>query len=165
VYPVSLGFDEAERRMRALIANGHHAEALTTAVFSFEKTMRRALLYFAVARGFTSKQAQHLIGKRGFHDLKDMWSCFDPKYRSLPQLVGAAAWQQVANAVTMRNKLVHGERVYKLTECKDAAERVLTALCLLRGVLKADVGFEGWSRLPTRRKAALPWLAKRQLAS
>jgi hypothetical protein len=160
LYPVSLGFSEAERRIKRLIANGHHAEALVTAVFTFEKTIRRSLRFMAVARGFTSKQAEVLFEHKGFNDLKNIWPCFDKTHQPLAAVVGNGYWRYVPNAVTMRNRLVHGERVYKLDECRTEAERVLAALRALQGSLKATVGFDGWSRLPIRRNAALPWLAQ-----
>jgi hypothetical protein len=158
MYPVSLGFQEAERRINALIANGHHAEALITSVFSFEKTLRRALRFCAVTRGFTSKHAETLFGNMRFKDLKEVWPCFDKHHRALPEFIGNAKWQHIQPAVTMRNKLAHGERVYKLAECKLAAERVLEALNDFRAKLQAEIQFDGWSRLPVRRKPALQWL-------
>ena len=72
MYPVSLGFAEAEKRMAALSANGHHAEALITSVFTLEKTLRRSLRCCAVRRGFTSKQADKLFGNMGFKNLQEM---------------------------------------------------------------------------------------------
>lgn len=157
MYPVSLGFQEAERRIRALLANGHNAEALITSVFTFEKTLRRALRFCAVSRGFTSKQAEVLFDNMGFKDLKEVWPCFEKENRSLPDFVGNAKWQHVQPAITMRNKLAHGERVYKLIDCQLAAERVLDALNEFRAKLSAEFQFDGWSRLPVRRKASLQW--------
>jgi hypothetical protein len=157
MYPVSLGFQGAERRIRALLANGHNAEALITSVFTFEKTLRRALRFCAVSRGFTSKQAEALFDNMGFKDLKEVWPCFEKEHRSLPDFIGNAKWQHVQPAITMRNKLAHGERVYKLTECQQAAERVLDALIEFRAKLVAEIQFDGWSRLPVRSKAALQW--------
>lgn len=159
MYPVSFGFQEAERRIRALLANGHHAEALITSVFTFEKTLRRTLRFCAVSRGFTSKQAEALFNGMGFKDLKEVWPCFEKEHRSLPEFIGNSKWQHVQPAVTMRNKLAHGERVYKLIDCKLAAEQILDALNEFRAKLNADIQFDGWSRLPVRRKAALQWHA------
>ena len=158
MYPISLGFQEAELRISTLIANGHHAEALITSVFSFEKTLRRALRFCAVSRGFTSKHAEILFDNMGFKDLKEIWPCFDKQHRLLPEFIGNAKWQHIQPAVTMRNKLAHGERVYKLADCKLAAEMVLEALNEFRANLQAEIQFDGWSRLPVRRKAALQWL-------
>lgn len=158
MYPVSLGFQEAERRIKALIVNGHHAEALITSVFSFEKTLRRSLRFCAVSRGFTSKQAEILFKNMGFNDLKEVWLCFDKQHRALPEFIGNTNWQHIKPAVTMRNKLAHGERVYKLAECKLVAENVLEAINEFRSKLQAEIQFDGWSRLPVRRKAALQWL-------
>ena len=41
MYPVNLGFDAAKDRIRMLISNGHHCEALLTSVFTLEKTIHR----------------------------------------------------------------------------------------------------------------------------
>ena len=59
----------------------------------------------------------------------------------------------------MRNKLAHGERVYKLQECKAAAEQILAALNDLRNKLQTEVQFDGWSRVPVRKSAVLPWVS------
>lgn len=158
MYPVSLGFQEAERRIRALLKNGHNAEALITSVFTFEKTLRRALRFCAVSRGFTSKQAEALFNNMGFKDLKERWPCFEKENRSLDEFIGNSKWQHVQPAITMRNKLAHGERVYKLADCELAANRMLDALGEFRNKLTAEIQFDGWSRLPIRRKVALQWL-------
>lgn len=157
MYPVSLGFDAAEQRIQELIKNGHHAEALVTSVFTFEKTLRRSLRFCAVSRGFTSEHAGILFKNMGFNQLKEVWPCFERNHRSLSDFVGDK-WQYVTPAVTMRNKLAHGERVYKLTECKSAAMNVLDANKDFRDKLISVVEFDGWRRLSVRRKSALQWL-------
>jgi hypothetical protein len=158
MYPISLGYDQATSRIQALLANGHHAEALLTAVFTFEKTVRRMLRYYAVCRGFTSKHAEVLFAKMGFHQLKDVWQCFEKSNRSLPDSVGLH-WQCIPHAVTMRNKIVHGEQVYNLAECKAEAQNVLNALDAFRKTSLNDVGYDGWTKLPVRRKPRLEWHA------
>jgi hypothetical protein len=156
MYPVSLGFVQAEARIQELLLNGHSAEALLTSVFTFEKTLRRALKYCIISRGFTSKQSEEILGRRGFQDLVKLWSCFDPQHQTLPTFIGTK-WHHVQSAVKMRNKLVHGERVYQLTDCTTATEQVLGALNDFRNQLLVNVGFDGWSRLPIRRKGKLSW--------
>lgn len=156
MYPVCLGFAQAENRIRQLMTNDHHAEALVTAVFTFEKTLRRAVKYCVVARGFTSKQADLLVGKKGFEELTKLWPCFEPQHQPLAAFVGLK-WQHVPPAVTMRNKLAHGERVFKLVDCQVAANQVLDALNDFRTQLTAHIKFDGWSRIPTRRKSKLLW--------
>ena len=158
MYPVSLGYDEAVRRIEALMENGHDAEALLTSVFTFEKTIRRMLRFYAVRRGFTSKQSGLLFANMGFHQLKDVWPCFEKNNRSLPDTVGTH-WQKVPPAVTMRNKIVHGEQVFKLATCRAEAESVLKALDALRQQALKDVSYDGWSRLPVRFKPRLGWNA------
>jgi len=158
MYPVSLGFKEAERRIRELLKNGHHAEALVTSVFTFEKTLRRALRCCAVRRGFSSKHAETLFEGMGFKDLKEVWPCFSPGNSVLPGFVGPKGWQHIPEAVTMRNKLAHGTRAYKLVDCKAKTESVLDVLSAFRNKLKAEIGFDGWARIPVRRESKLPWL-------
>jgi hypothetical protein len=128
LYPISLGFDEAVNRIEALLNNGHDAEALVTSVFTLEKTMRRSLKIAILARGFSLKQSQRFTERKGFNELKEMWDLFDKEYRTLPVFVGNQDWQNIPTAVDMRNKLVHGAKVYKLTECKIFADHVLAAL-------------------------------------
>ncbi len=158
MYPVSLGLSEARNRISRLIENGHHAEALVTSVFTFEKTVRRGLRYCAVRRGFTSKQADILFDRKGFADLKELWPCFSPSGESLAEFIGHAKWEPVPSAVSMRNKLVHGERAYKRVECRLNAERVIEALDALCAAMTSRMSFDGWSRLPVRRVSALPWM-------
>lgn len=157
MYPVSLGYAQAVARIQQLLTNGHSAEALLTSVFTFEKTLRRSLKYCIVARGFTSTQSEEILGRRGFQELTRLWPCFAPRHQTLMAFVGKN-WQHVQPAVTMRNKLVHGERVFKLAECNSAATQVLDALNDFRNQLQANVGFDGWSRVHIRRAAKLTWL-------
>ena len=88
MYPIRLGFDEVIGRIEALAANGHHAEALVTSMFTMEKTLRRSLKFCAVRRGFTSKQAKKLCKGMGFEQLKNLWPLFAPQEQSLAEFIG-----------------------------------------------------------------------------
>jgi len=59
----------------------------------------------------------------------------------------------------MRNKLSHGERVYKLADCDAEARHVIGVIRGFAGLLKSSIGYDGWTRLPVRKKSALPWLS------
>jgi hypothetical protein len=72
--------------------------------------MRRSLRLAILSRGFTSKQANHLIGHKGFKDIREMWDIFDRQHRTLPVMIGNDDWQYVRRAVEMRNKMVHGQQ-------------------------------------------------------
>lgn len=159
MYPVSLGYDEAKHRITKLLENRHDAEALLTSVFTFEKTVRRMLRFFAVRRGFTSKQSEVLFCKMGFGQLKEVWPCFEAENRTLPAMVGEKIWQNVPASVSMRNKIVHGEQVFKLATCRLQAQYMLAALDALRNNALQDTNFDGWSRLPVRRKSLVGWHA------
>jgi hypothetical protein len=158
MYPVRIGFDEALSRICKLLNNGHDAEALVTSVFTFEKLMRRSLKMAILSRGFTSKQSDTLIGRRGFKDLKNVWAVFDRDHRTLPVAIGNDRWQHVPKAVEMRNDLVHGNRVYELDVCRSYANHVLTALKSLHSQVFKDYGRDPWMKLPIRRKPQLHWL-------
>ena len=159
MYPISLGFDEAVNRIEALLKNGHDAEALVTSVFTLEKTMRRSLKIAILARGFSLKQSQRFTERKGFAELKEMWDLFDKEHRTLPVLVGNQDWQNIPAAVEMRNKLVHGANVYKLSECKLFAGHVLTALKKLRSTVQSEYRRDPWQRITGKRNPRLQWLA------
>jgi hypothetical protein len=157
MYPVSLGFDEALRRIEQLSKNGHHAEALLTSVFTFEKTARRALRLCIVARGFTSKQAEALLKfANGLEKIKEIWPVFARGNETLPTLIGIN-WQHLKKAQTMRNDLVHGKRVYNLDECEAVSTKVIMALKTFKHELDKNLEHDVWKYLPRRNSSKLPW--------
>jgi hypothetical protein len=162
VYPVRQGFEEANNRLGALIANGHHAEALLSSVFSLEKTIRRCLRHCALNRGFSSRQCDQLFENMGFQKMKDVWPVFERNHRTLPDFLGNAVWQHIPSAVEMRNKMVHGVRVYQLNDCKEKAEAVQRALQTLREKSIIELGCDPWSQLPSSKKSNLGWLDLKQ---
>ncbi len=162
MYPVSKGFAEVSARLSALIDNGHHAEALLASVFALEKTVRRSLRFCALNRGFSSKQCDKIFANMGFKDMTEAWPVFEKDHRTLPIFIGNNDWQHVPEAVAMRNKMVHGARVYQLAECKEKAEFVRTAIDALRNKAIAELGCDPWSQLPGRTKSSLSWLSLKQ---
>lgn len=99
MYPVSLGFAEAQRRINSLLRNGHAAEALVTSVFTVEKTLRRTLKQLIISAGFTSRQATRILKEyRGLKSLKDHWDLFDPANRKLLALT-ARPWDRSGQSV------------------------------------------------------------------
>ena len=159
LYPISLGFDEAVNRIETLLKNGHDAEALVTSVFTLEKTMRRSLKIAILARGFSLKQSQRFTERKGFGELKEMWDLFDKEHRTLPIFIGNQDWQNIPTAVEMRNKLVHGTTVYKLSKCKEFADHVLTALMKLRTTVQSEYRRDPWQRITGKRNPRLQWIA------
>lgn len=157
MYPVRLGFGKALKRIRALIKNGHHAEALVTSVFTLEKTMRRTMKIILLRRGFSVKEAERLIDRKTFGELREMWNLFEKDHRTLPALIGDSNWQAVPRAVEMRNKLVHGAKVFKLADCKNRAELVLNAIRVLRERAIAEYGLDPWQQITGWRRRGLTW--------
>jgi len=156
MYSVRLGFESAKKRINNLIKNGHHAEALLTSVFTFEKTIHRTLKQLVVSSGFKNTDATKLLRKiQGFKNQKEIWSCFDPNGKNLPEIIGNKHWQHINKAVKMRNDLVHGTRVYNLNLCKEMAENILELLDQSVASFNAEYGYDGWSRVSIRKKSTL----------
>ncbi len=156
MYSVRLGFDKAKKRICKLIKNGHHAEALLTSVFTFEKILHRTLKQLMVSSGLRSKDAKAILNKiQGFKNQKEIWPAFEPMNRTLPEVIGNSHWQHIGKAVNMRNKLVHGTQVYDLSECKETAEQILSLLDQTVCKFHEEYGYDGWSRVAVRKKAVL----------
>lgn len=156
MYPVRLGFKTAKKRIRNLIQNGHNAEALLTSVFTFEKIIHRTLKQLMVSAGFRNKDAKKILEQvKGFKNQKEIWSCFDPQGRNLPAVIGNKHWQHVNSAITMRNQIVHGARVYDLAECKAMAENIIDLLDQTVSAFNSEYGFDGWSKVAIRRISKL----------
>ena len=88
--------------------------------------------------------------------MRRAWPVFERDYRTLPEFVGNSVRQHVLEAVTMRNKIVHGSRVYSLSDCRNKALRVKNAIEVLRNTTMQDLGCDPWNRLPEKEKKP-PW--------
>jgi transaldolase len=156
MYPVSLGYAAATSRISNLLASGHETEALVTAVFTAEKTLRRTLRQIVVSAGFISRIADRIMsGLRGLDSVKNGWDIYDPKHRKLSDLLQASDWHAIKVAAEMRNKLVHGERVYSVDACRLAATDALRALDNIKTVLDVEYGYSGWTTAKSRRASTL----------
>lgn len=156
MYPVSLGFSTAIEQINALTNNGHHAEALVTSVFTVEKTLRRTLRQLIVSAGFPSRIADKMIcGFRGLDAVKNAWEFYDPKHRKLTVILAQSDWAKLKEAAEMRNRLVHGERVYSIEACKQKTFSVLTSLTQLKSILDHEYGYSGWTSAKSRRNSKL----------
>jgi hypothetical protein len=114
MYPVTLGYDEAKKRIQSLLRDGYCSEALVTAVFTVEKMFRRTLRQIIVSAGFTSKAANDLIrSANGLTALKDRWSIYEPNHKTLVEIIGNKNWEQVKELSKIRNELIHGVRLYE----------------------------------------------------
>ena len=98
----------------------------------------------------------------GVKDMKRVWPVFERKYITLCEFIGENVWQHVPEAVIMRNKIVHGSRVYSLSDCRDKALRVKIAIEVLSNTAMQDLGCDPWSRLPRKKKTSLVWLELKQ---
>lgn len=156
MYPVKLGFDEAVKHINLLILNGHYAEALLTSVFTCEKTCYRTLRQLVISSGFASVQADKLMRKfRGFEIIKDVWECFDPRHEGLSAFIPKVTLKKIHFAQEMRNKLVHGTRVYSLEKCQVMTTEMLGEIELVRKAFEIRYGYDGWSRVKARKRSKL----------
>ncbi|WEK43282.1 MAG: hypothetical protein P0Y64_18505 [Candidatus Sphingomonas colombiensis] len=122
-----------------------------TTVFTVEKTLRRTLRQLIVSAGFSSAMADKLIGSlRGLNALKEAWELYDPRHRKLTTLIQAADWKSFKDAVEMRNNLVHGVRVYNLSDCQRQATETLNALNNAKSFLNGEYGYSGWTTASRR---------------
>ena len=138
------------------MANGHHPEALVTSMFTVEKTLRRTLRQIVVSAGFASKQADKLVGNlKGLDALKNSWELYEPNNKKLTEIIPPEDWKQFKEAATMRNKMIHGERVYELETCEKEAIKVLTALDKLKITFDTLYGYSGWETFSKRIKTQL----------
>jgi len=146
MYPVKLGYDGAVTRIEALLTNGHSAEALVTTAFTVEKTVRRTLKQLVISAGFTSRSADQILkGLRGFAALRQAWRLYDPRERDFGQVVPPGTLGSIERTAEMRNKLVHGERVYDLEECAAQTRLALAALGSIKTSFDAEYGYSGWT--------------------
>ena len=156
MYPVKIGYAGASQRINDLISNGHHAEALVTTAFTVEKTFRRTLRQIIVSAGFKSTVADKILnGHSGLKKIKEAWELYDPKHRSLSSIIAPADWSAFQTTATMRNKMVHGERVYALAECQTHAVDTLAALNRAKAALDAEYGYSGWTTHKSRKTSQL----------
>ncbi len=156
MYPVGIGYSGAKQRINDLLTNGHDAEALVTTAFTVEKTLRRTLRQMIVSAGFRSNIADKIIsGHAGLSKIKDSWEIYDPKHRTLSSLINNVDWTIIQTTATMRNKLVHGERVYKLADCRTQVNDAIGALDRVKTALDTEYGYSGWTSHTARRTSHL----------
>jgi len=156
MYPVKLGIEEAKSRINTLIKNGHHAEALLTSIFTFEKTIHRTLKQLIISSGFINKDANKLLKRlQGFNSQKEIWSCFDPNGKTLPEIISSSQWQYIQPAIKMRNSLVHGSRTYNLDKCKEMTENILNLINDTINTFNDEYNYNGWKTIKVRRKSTL----------
>lgn len=156
MYPVRLGYNEAKKRINNLIRNGHHSESLVTSVFTAEKTIRRTLRQLIVSAGFKSLIANKIIRRfNGLYQLIDAWEYYDPQHRKLNNVVSQNDIKTIQDAAQMRNKLIHGEQVFRLDLCKEITQNVMVALDHIKIQLDLEYGYSGWTNISSRRVSKL----------
>jgi hypothetical protein len=87
--------------------------------------------------------------------LKEQWLIYEPHQRTLVEVIGNQEWQQICTLAKMRNKLIHGIRVYEAEYCQEQAEKFLFTLDIVKEKLEVAYGYSGWERLAARKKSKL----------
>lgn len=158
MYPLSMPYRKVRSRLKNLIKDGYCSEALVTAVFTAERLLRRTLVQLVVSAGFTSKDAFRVVQRlSGLEAVKEAWNLYDPKGRTLVQIIGNTTWQLVREAAKIRNDMVHGMRTHSQGTCKRKARELIDTIDVMKDQLKTTYEFDGWGMHRKRRISALHW--------
>lgn len=156
MYSVRLGYNNAVRRINKLIKNNHNSESFVTTVFTIEKTIRRSVTELIISAGFKSKLARKYVKSlSGQNRLIIQFEFFDPLNRDFDELFTRDLRIKINEWGTMRNKIVHGERVYGIDLLKKATKDALEALEKLKDSLTSHYDYDGWEKLTVRKKSTL----------
>jgi hypothetical protein len=143
----TLGLDEAMKRIKALLENGHSAEAMVTSIFTLEKLIKRATRRVIRQSGKSVEESKRLVDKPGFDELCKLWAKYDPDGEGPEALISAADWKKALETKQMRNDPVHGRKVFGLKNCKDRSRHILKVLKKLRDEYTDLYGSDPWKRL------------------
>ncbi|SHM83191.1 hypothetical protein [Polaribacter sp. KT 15] len=153
MYSIKLGYDKALERINSLIDNGHHSESLVTSVFTVEKTIRRTFKQLIVTQGFKRTMADKIVKQsNGLNKLIDNWEIYAPKNRKFSDLIENDDIKIIKEAATMRNKLIHGEKVFSLEICKQETEKVLKSLERIKNCFEKEYAYSGWEIIKEKKR-------------
>lgn len=156
MYPLRMPYRKVRSRLKALVKDGYCSEALVTSVFTAERLLRRTLVQLVVSAGFTSSDAFRIVQKMsGLVAVKESWSLYDPKGRTLVQVIGNPTWHVLRAAAKMRNDMVHGLRTYSYASCKRKARELIEVIDMLKDQLETTHEFDGWGMHRKRRVSVL----------
>ena len=156
MYSVRLGYKKARKRINCLLENEHFSEVFVVIVFTAEKTIRRTLHQLIVSSGFTTENTKKILSKiRGLDAIKENWSYYDPKNRTIVDVVGIDNWTKIRKYFKMRNEIIHGVHVYNQKTCQQSAIDLLSIIEGIKTRFKNNYNFDGWERLATRHKSCL----------
>lgn len=151
-----MSYQKVGSRLRRLIADNYCSEALVATSFTAERLLRRTLIQLIVSAAFNSKDAFRIVGRLGgLQAVKDVWDLYDPKGRSLVQVIGNPTWELLRQSAKIRNEMVHGMRTHSQGICKRKARELLANLDGIKSHLKATYEFDGWGMHRKRRARLL----------
>lgn len=156
MYPLRLPYKKVRSRLKNLIKDGYSSEALVTSMFTVERILRRTLIQLVISAGFTTNQAFRIIARlNGLQAIKEVWTIYDPKNRTLTQILTNTIWQNLRETAKMRNGIIHGTVTYSQSKCKKKAQEIIDILDIIKEKLYATYGYHGWGGLSKRRSAVL----------
>lgn len=161
MYSVRLGYNKALERIDELVKNGHHSESFVTTVFTIEKTLRRTFRQLVVSSGFKSTIADKIVKQsNGLNRLIQNWEFYDPNHKKFSSIIASREIKTIREAASMRNKLIHGERVYNLEIYKKETQKVLKSLEKIKNCFENEYGYSGWKTAKGRKKSKLHYEPK-----
>ena len=139
-------YKTARARLDGLLEWAQPAEAFVLTTFFVEKILRRTIVQLMIRSGLTPPVAFETSNEklRGLWRVRNTWKKYDPRKRSLEDIIGGDTWDTIKDAATLRNELIHGsgyqsENVYRANHLK-----LLQALDAMHTSFEAEYGYSGW---------------------
>jgi hypothetical protein len=156
MYSIKWGYTKARSRLDEIAVWALPSERFLLAMFMIEKLLRRTLVQIVISAGFATDEAFRIVGGlRGVETLKEHWKRYDPRSRTLVDVIGNDSWQVVHRSARKRNELVHGSGHEAELSYKRQLPKLLAALDEVQKALQATYGYSGWDRMKTRDTSAL----------
>jgi uncharacterized protein YutE (UPF0331/DUF86 family) len=156
MYSLRQRYKTVRKHLDDLHHNSKPSEALLATTFVVEKIFRRVLLQLLVSAGFNYDLALELCGRiRGLDAIKSNWKFYDPKHRTLIEIIGNDNWKVIAGAAERRNALVHGSKHDQEKVYRKLIPGLLKALDEIKKTFEATYGYGGWKGLKERSSSHL----------
>ncbi|WP_038028399.1 hypothetical protein [Thermonema rossianum] len=156
MYPIRLTQEEIKKHIHRLMEGDFHAEAFIASVAVIERVLRRTLRQLIISAGFKSTIADKLIRRAsGLNGIQEAWEIYDPQHRKLKDILGDEAVKTINEAGEKRNKLVHGQRVFKPGDYETEVNKLLDVLQVITDTFEKHYGYNGWEKARRRNKSVL----------
>jgi len=148
MYPLKWRYKRVRGRLDEISQWATAGEAYVLTVFLTEKTIRRTLVQLVIWKGNTPANAFKTVEDlRGIWAVKKAWKKYDPKARSLKDIIGNKNWGVVKAAAEYRNALVHGSEHQAQKVYSRHRRKLLAALDDIKKRFAAEYGYTGWKNV------------------